>query len=452
MGRNWGSMPVQTLVLPLIAAVGLLSQLSPQVRYYLGPFLPTFISTGLCVILAIVTAPRAVLSSAHRFAMPLRLCLVFVVQAACRFLLLPSGSPFALAAFAGYVLYPLLALSALIVVGVVAEVSERGLHNLRLMVVLGWCLSVAVGVGPLIRHPFIARVLTHSGASHTPEYALARLGVGSFSCYTAMAILLPPLLFFAASQAGRLRLVAVPAVLLSALAIVLSSFTMASVVAAIGVMLALAAATWSGKRATRVLWAGLAAALLLLLPTLMVIGDSNPMIHKMTSKATRLLTTTMAEGALAGDETGRVAFVLEELGVFAASPVLGYIPHGVANDYPAHNHSSFADTLALFGLLGTALWFGFLGGIVTRGMFHRVEHPGFRYSIWAAWLLFLAAGVLNPIWNNPIVLTPLIVMSVSSRPARAEREAPTAAGPPLAGGAATGASASRGGMEPWNER
>jgi hypothetical protein len=98
---------------------------------------------------------------------------------------------------------------------------------------------------------------------------------------------------------------------------------------------------------------------------------------------------------------------------------MGYIP-GVTGQR-GHGHSSFSNSLVLFGLFCAPLWIVAIFRVFktsladTRDSFDRLV-------LMVGWFVLVLSGILNPIWHSTAALATLFALTL---PARKSSQVPT---------------------------
>ena len=97
---------------------------------------------------------------------------------------------------------------------------------------------------------------------------------------------------------------------------------------------------------------------------------------------------------------------------FAEEPFMGYIPD--VTGQRGHGHSSFANSLVLFGLFCAPLWVVALYKVFKTSLADAMDTFD-RQVIGVAWLVFVLSGILNPIWHSTPALAALFTLTLSAR-------------------------------------
>lgn len=392
----------------IFLCVAILSFLSPQVGQ-LGRGLRTTLPALVIAWFAIhQISRRAFISAFMRFRAAFMLGLIFLIQAGLRFAYADNAIDLWHTFFWG----PLLALAFLLWIGAYAELGGNAVRQFRRLLLFGWSVSLALGLPSLLENPGVAR--TTMGNQFAVENAAlwAPYGVGEYSVYTTAAICLVPLFSVAFGLRRGMRWLGLVLVCLVASAVVLSTFTMASVLLVLslfGILLAWVRHARGWSRLRRGIFAPVVIASLFFLYSLApLIPQSNTIVLK----AERLFGGIFTTGLAKGDETGRGSMFVDEMKTFANDPFLGYIPHFTGET--GYGHSSFSNSLVLFGLFGAALWVVALWS-VFKGCLRHAGSSMERDALYFSWLGLVLGGILNPLWHITATLGGLFALTLPAR-------------------------------------
>lgn len=386
--------------------LALLSFLSPQVGA-LGHGLKTAVPALLVSFVAITLVSRKAFFRAFvRFRVVFLLGFLFLAQAYIRFAFETSHRGELVHA---YITGPVLTFTLLLWIAALSELGDATVQRMRSLLLLGWCLSLAVSLPVLIANPGVARLTMGNRDELVNAARWAPFGVAEYTGYTTMAICICPL-FGVAARMGRLaRGVALTLVLLTILAILFSTFTMASAMAVLGLVAMLATWVAQGRGPSRVLRLLAIFIVIPVVPTLFVLANNFEQTRFVVTKVERLAKNISSKGLSKGDETARGAWFTHEMNTFADEPFLGYIP-GTTGER-GHGHSSLSNSLVIFGLFGTLLWVATLGSIFRNAF--RFSRDGLARLILAiAWTIFVLSGILNPIWYACETLAALFALTL----------------------------------------
>ncbi|MHB9028471.1 MAG: hypothetical protein ACYC9O_06865 [Candidatus Latescibacterota bacterium] len=264
----------------------------------------------------------------------------------------------------------------------------------------------------MILDPYVARLTMGNPDALQYSFQYAPLGIGNYSHYTPYAIVFLPMLVFAAQLSKVERIAAFAVLCGGALAVYLSSFTMAIVLITASIFLGLTAFSVYGKGSAVIRITAVGLILIIAGYALLFYSNSVEQLSFVFSKFERLIDGFMSVGFVQGDETKRSAWFAQEMGYFfSKNPFFGYI-YG-STDYMAHGHSSLGDTLVLFGFTGL-FWI-----IVLTSLFYlswkSAESKAEKYAVAGSYLLLAAGGVLNPAWYSPNFIVPLSVFTLVKR-------------------------------------
>lgn len=227
-------------------------------------------------------------------------------------------------------------------------------------------------------------------------YAL--LGVGTYELYSSLGIVVPCAM--ALLNWGRLwqRLVLGGSVAVVALTVMLSSFTMATVVLLVGMMAMFIGIPFLMRRWYR--WLAVLGSVVFVGAFVMVAGqlaEHSESFQFVVAKTGRLLGGFAQSGFVEGDETGRGVLFMQSLQTFLRYPLLGS-GFDATSENSFGGHSSLIDPWAQFGLLGYGpfclLQVMLTWRVVVKWLASPHDTVAFGSAI--AWMLFWASGVLNP--------------------------------------------------------
>ncbi len=403
--------PIRMMENLAIAALvlALLSFVSPQVGM-IGRGLRTAVPALLVSMVAISRVDRSAFPQAFlRFRMVFLLGLLFLTQALIRFLFVPDH-PMDLVHT--YVVGPLLTFCFLLWFAALSELGDPVIDRMRSWLLIGWCLSFAVSLPVLISNPGVARLTMGNPNQVANAARWAPYGVAEYTGYTTIAICLSPLLGALGHMSRLLRWPSFLLVMLAVLAVLFSTFTMASAMAVLSLGAMLLVWSIAGRGPARVLRFLVVIMMAALVPTLFVLANSFEQTKFVVEKTERLTRNISNKGLSKGDETERGAWFTNEMSAFAEEPFLGYIPG--TTGMRGHGHSSLSNSLVLFGLFGTLLWIGTLLK-VFRDSFEHARGRYDRHILLACWTVFILSGVLNPIWYSCAALAALFALTLPAR-------------------------------------
>jgi hypothetical protein len=401
--RRRDRQPIVAVVFTAASSLFILGFLSPQIGQVGRGLRLGLPAMGVAVVAAAMLDRQALQAVIWRLRWFLVLAAMHVCQATLRFWWAPSPGDLFNAHVGGPVM---------IALGVVLCVLAERLGTrtaLARTVALAWSISLGAGVPLLWMQPGVARLTMGNASAIANAVELAPLGIGEFSRYTAWAVCLSPLVSIATPRGRAARPAALFAVALATIAVFISTFTMAAVLAAAS--LGVLCVQWARSKRRKVsiiralvvvgAFAGIAA----------VVGpavETSPQVEFVWRKATRLLTGVGQTGLADGDETGRGAYFMDEVRQFVKEPIWGYT---VTSGTTGNGHSSLSNSLVLFGLSAAWIWIGALL-LLARAAWWGLSPPA-TWNNRAAWLLFASAGVLNPTWSGPGIVIPLVLFTAS---------------------------------------
>jgi hypothetical protein len=389
-------------------ALAILSLDSPQINTFgrgLRLTLPALALAGYAIYRI---SPNAFVASYMRFQAAFVIGLIFVFQAGARFIYAEDATMMWETFFSS----PIQVLVFLLWIGANAELGGGAVRQLRVILLFGWCISLAHSIPTLYANYGIARQTMGNQFASENIALWAPLGVGEYTLYTTVAICIPPLLAVPRLMKSGSRWIAYLLIVAAILAVFLSTFTMASALLAIGLFGSYLIWVIASKGVVRLALITTFVALLGAIPIIFTLASSFPQVAFVTQKVDRLASGLTTYGLAEGDETGRGWMFMDEMSAVYEEPFLGYIPH--VTGQRGHWHSSFANSLSLFGIFGATLWVLVLGSILLnclRGA-HDSTH---QHIIILAWILLILGGILNPIWHSPMALSALLALAVPGR-------------------------------------
>ena len=385
-----------------ILSIGIVTQLSPQLRHILGPFSVLLISNILFLLYSL--RDGAVISRTARTFFPTILAgSVFIALAIIR--LSPFfGDKIVLSSF---IIYPGMILLFLTTLVALKSTNDGMLRRVQSIVFVVWTLSLGLGIPTLLRNPSAARQLTsQSGDFVNTGYEMS--GIGNFSAYAGYAIAFPILLNFAIRErSGLRRRIYLGLLLMGAASVFLSSFAMASFILMVSVFMYFMAGILLADKKSMIYAISLSA-LLGIAMTWRGEFRSLSAIEKVQSKIGSIFGGIAKSGLIEGEPTSRMYWLSLELRSFSESPITGYTPANDKTPLPIFYHSSLGDFLSLFGLPISLLWIWVLFvyfRFAINGTRDRLKRFGKLISI----IIFIASGIMNPVWNNPIIVMGMAV-------------------------------------------
>ncbi|HLP15722.1 MAG TPA: hypothetical protein VK470_05655 [Bacteroidota bacterium] len=385
--------------------LAILSFVSPQVGQ-LGHGLRTTIPALMISAVFILYLNRSAFSEAlSEYGMVFVLGLVFLMQAFARFMYATESANLTHTFVEG----PLLTLVTLLWILAYSRTSNGAMRRLRTMLLFGWCLSLALGVPTLLDRPGVARTTMGNIFANENAAVWAPFGVGEYTIYTALGVCFAPLLLHAKNLNGWLRVPAIALVMLSAVAVIMSTFTMAAAILVLSFTGTLFVWTLEVDGIRRVLRSMLVVVPLAMLPLLYNAAGEYRQTKFIVDKFERLYEGLSSAGLAKGDETQRGEWFVEEMEEVWNEPFLGYIPH--VTGVRGHGHSSLSNSLVLFGVFGTGVWIVFLLKMF-RASWNGSTLVVERYGLAIGYLVLFLAGILNPIWHAQASLAALFVMTI----------------------------------------
>lgn len=385
---KWHTIAIFSLV------VAVLSIVSPQLQVLGHGLRTTLPALAMSWIAITMVAPQAFWRSLKRFQFVFILGTIFLLQATARFLFVDSNRDL----FDRYVFGPLILLIFVLCIGALSELGLKTFFQFRVILLLGWCLSLAHGVPVLYQLPAVARLTMGNPLADQYSQMYAPLGVGNFTNYTFCAVCFLPMFFTSLKiRSNVLRWCAFVLLVLVCLAVMLSTFTMAFFLLAIGLFFSLLLWVFFARGFTRFAKIFIILLQILLFSSTLQFFMNYTQIDFVVSKIDRLNKGFMNYGLEKGDETNRGAWFIEEIENFIDEPFAGYIP-GISGAID-NGHSSLSNSLVLFGFFGAMLWFFALWKIFMDSLRYSTQKFD-KFFIIITWIIFVFSGIFNPTWHS----------------------------------------------------
>lgn len=390
----------QNAVFPIVILAGALFStfLSPQISLFGGGLrlaLPLFLLLGFIVIL-----------SRHRVAMQtLRnqgtvtiMGLAFVAMGFLRYFSDPEPT-----LLHNHVISALVCIGLWIAVIMLRQVFPESVEKIRWIVLITLGVSLGMGISLLIQEPGIARRTMGNPLSEFYGAMLYPKGVANYSWYTPVAFAFPVVANWLYNSPRRLpvKIIGWCLLLAACVAVLFSTFTMAAVMLILASFLWLFLVTLKGKgKVSRLAALIIIVVSLVFLPSLYYLALDLGATGFITAKATRLIEGAFSEGVIDADVSGRTWMFFETMNTFLQHPILG--AWGIEPSFFVGGHSSWADTLALQGVLGMLLWVGFLSPSWRRQRPFSVSDGVAGGTL--SWILLGLGGILNPTFSSHVGL------------------------------------------------
>jgi hypothetical protein len=406
--RATGITKVQFIVI-VFSLILFTSFLSPQIALLgrgLRLSLPVFV---LLFIAAIIFKPGTTKRQLRLQIKPLLFGIAFVSTGLLHYLLDPNST-----FIQNYLESGMICIGLWISVMIIKNIFHETLESIRWFCLIIFGISLGLGIPLLINMPGVAR-LTMGNPEASINIALYfPSGVANYGWYTPAAIAWPVIANWLYNSRQRLakKILGWAALITVSIAVILSTFTMALVLLLAGVLGWFFFVLINSKN----LRSRTVAIIILVIfgvsfTSLRLFGSEYGPTSFAVGKATRIFTVFWeTNNFVASDPTVRTDLFIETMKTFEENPIFG--AWGLSADDFSGGHSSWADTLALFGLFGLFLWFGFL----SRSL-RRRKHP-FSVSEGNAggtlsWILFLVGGILNPIFYGSLGLLLLWLFDIN---------------------------------------
>ncbi|MGD9731522.1 MAG: hypothetical protein AB7U45_05005 [Desulfamplus sp.] len=387
--------------------IAILSLVSPQVKLF-GRGLRTTLPAMFVSFFAIsIISPMAFIRAFFRFWPTFIVAFLFFVQAALRFVH-EDFNTYQL--WHAYVIGPIIAFTLLLWIAALAELNEDSILRLRSWILFGWCLSLAVSLPVLINNFGVARLTMGNKFAQQNLVIWAPYGIAEYHVYTALAICMAPLFVITRHYTTAFgRWISLMLLCMASAAVLLSTFTMASVLLILSLITALIVWIKIKRGFARLLRILLVLFLIAQIPFFYTQAKMFPQTEFVVAKVERLYQGISSSGLEKGDETDRGKMFMDSMRSFVENPILGYIP-GLQGKR-GHGHSSFGDSLAFFGIFGTVLWV-FVLFFVFIDFFRHTRTIVDRRVLIIGWVIMILGGILNPTWHSPVVLTPLFALTI----------------------------------------
>lgn len=374
--------------------------LSPQLGFLgrgLRSSLPLFF---LLIWVVVVLTPRSAWQKLGRYVFPTLLGFAFAIFGLLKNTLEPYQS-----ALQNHVFTIVVCMMVWIGVVILRILFPESLEYVRWIALIVLGASLGMGIPLLIQQPGIARLTAGNPIPEYNDLTLYLSGVANYSWYTPVALAWPSIAnwLYHKSHGQVTNIVGWGLLVVASIAVILSTLSMALFLLGLGIVLwFILAAVTSGTRTDRWIAAGVLLALLVALPSLYYLGLNYDATTFSISKLTRLTEGTLTYGIGIGDETGRVDLFTKTMETFFDAPIFG--AWGFETRYYfIGGHSSWADTLALYGIVGLILWLGFLSPSWRKRQQPLSISAGVAGGT-LSWFLFIIGGILNPTFNSIVGL------------------------------------------------
>jgi hypothetical protein len=319
---------------------------------------------------------------------------MFVVTGAIRNFMDPNSS-----LFVNYVITSLVCICLWVSVMIIKHVFHSILDDIRWLSLIIFGISLGVSIPILIRDPGIARYTMGNENESMFISMYFPKGIANYTWYTSVAFAWPVVAnwLYKCKQSSFRKVTGWGALFLLSISVILSTFTMALVLLILGIVSWLLLLFFTSKR----LRSRLIALLIMLIflftaSSFYLFGkDFAPTAFAVTKATTIFDNLIKTKSMLDSDPTIRTELFLMTIRTFEKHPIFG--AWGIDADKFSGGHSSWADTLALHGLLGIFLWFGFLLPSLRRGKFKLSVYEGNAGGT-LSWMLWAFGGILNPVF------------------------------------------------------
>jgi len=399
-----------SFLIPFLASTAILSQLSPQVRYYLGPFYPIIFAISFIFIIGILFYTNSFLRAINKNRIILFLSTIFILQALLRF----SNQLNQITILSNFIVYPILIILIIVTVSFLAVLDSKISKKFQDFIFYTWLLSLILGIPTLLQNPLVARAITSGGGMEINDsYYFSSLGAGGFSTYAAFSIVFPILWLRTYNFTRLQKALARILLIIASFSVFLSGFSFASLVLLFGQSSIIIKEVFWGKKKFRILIIVFSILVVLIVfPNLFDVffnTRANNIFEFVWGKTNNTFQNFIStENIIYSDQTNRIFWFVQELQVFLKSPLIGIYSSDSTFNLPIYFHSSFSNFLVVFGLPFAFIWF------IIIYIFLKKEYVNYeeRFILIITFISFFIFGLLNPIWNNPVVFTAIITFIV----------------------------------------
>ncbi|MCP4971592.1 MAG: hypothetical protein GY932_13490, partial [Arcobacter sp.] len=244
------------------------------------------------------------------------------------------------------------------------------------------------------------------------NYIFSSLGVGGFSIYTSFAIVFPSMWYSTINYGRKQKILARFFLLFASISVFLSAFTFASIIMIISFIIIVLKEYFVGTINKKIIYTIFISFLLITIAPFLyakfISNFDDNIFRFMWNKFENIFLSTTSSGSIIiGDETNRFYWLITELSRFLDSPILGYYSFTSDANLPIFFHSSFSNFLVIFGVPFAFLWFLILYKLF-KANYDQSNNSYHKFGIKITVLFFIFGGLLNPIWNNPVVFASVI--------------------------------------------
>lgn len=390
---------INQVIVFILAEILFASFLSPQIGVFgrgLWLSLPCF---GLLCIIVFLSRAKLLVWQITRKIVPLLCALGFLGMGLIRYSIDPNSEYLQKYVVGGAICFGLW-FSVIMVKNVFAEILDQ----IRWISLIIFGVSLGLGIPLLLAQPGVARLTMGNINEAYYINIFFPQGVTNYNWYTPAAFAWPVMAnWLYRSRLGWIKkALGWGALLALSIAIILSTFTMAMIILLVGFLAWLFFMALSSKNLVTLSVIMIALVLIFVgFSSLYIMGRDFAPTAFAVDKATKLFTGLVETSSMIdSDPTIRTVLFVETMQTFVQSPVLGawaVLPDGFAG-----GHSSWADTLALQGIVGLLLWLGFLSPAwLGRGsLLSGRGNLGGTLS----WILWAIGGTLNPTFYSGLGL------------------------------------------------
>jgi O-antigen ligase len=298
---------------------------------------------------------------------------------------------------------------------VYSAVNPRFLNRIQLVIVAIFTLQTTISIPYFLFHDGAraARLITASG-QNTLEYSEALLnGIGPFSTYMGLALLLPILVSRALMSKLGWKTFYMFSFFIFAVVILLSSFAASALMLFVGMLLFVLLSVRAPYRSKRLIFM-LPIVCLLLLVTHYLLSEQPAYEFVMQKLETMLENFSNSLNINKSDTTGRTELTQLSIDSIVRSPIIGVGPAWPRGYLNLGEHNSWVDTWAAFGILGlgSVVCFLVLSCIRVYRQRDKIDYVLYRAKQ-ASFVCYLIGGYINPILFSSAVYIILIFFILS---------------------------------------
>lgn len=296
----------------------------------------------------------------------------------------------------------------------VTRISIKRRDKLKIFLLACITITMSTTLITLIDNPNAARALTSSSTNEDIIAALTKSNVGAFDFIYGIIILFPTIiLLLERNKKIKIKLVYIIISILIIVCLIKSNFTTGYVLFCVEIMLIVfpKSKSWKAKIMS------IAAIMLILILGPYIIRSY---LSFLSSTTTSIYSKEKIEAILGvfngtseiSETTGRINLMKQDLVSFFENPIFGVgAYYGVASGQSIGQHSQLLDELARYGLFGAIPLFYFIYGCI-KILWCVLKSKENRNDLFIPTVIFLALSILNPVFNNGILMCYFIVAPI----------------------------------------